>query len=311
MSRFLAARLVSALPTVIGVSMIAFAVTALPPGDPAFLILQRQTGEVPSDEAVASLRTRMHLDDPLPVRYVRWVTQAARGDLGESYRTGEPVSTLLAARASKSAGLAAAALALGLGLGVPLGVAAAARAGSIIDWAIRTAVVIGDSWPAYVVAYVLLVVFAVGLGWLPVAGADTWRHAVLPVATLALGLTAGIVRITRAAVLDALDREYTRMARARGLGRTAVLWRHAAPAAALLLSTVMSVRLAHLLSGAVIVETVFAWPGLGQALVAAVFERDHPVVQALVLYAGVTLVAIDVVADAALGLADPRIRLEA
>lgn len=311
MIRLLAARLTSALPTLAGISILAFAVSALAPGDPAFVMLQRQTGELPSDAAVAALRESLHLDDPLPLRYARWVTAAVRGDLGQSFRTGEPVVHVLATRAPNTALLAMLAFAGALGLGVPLGVMAAARAGTLTDRLARLVVLVGDSWPSYVVANVLLVTFAVGLGWLPVAGAGSWRHAVLPAVTLALGVLSGLVRLTRACVLDTLGREHVRMARARGLRERAVLWRHALPASALVLTTFAGLRLAQLVGGAVIVETVFAWPGLGQTLVNAVFDRDYPVIQALVLYAGVTLVLANVLADAAVSLADPRVRIRA
>lgn len=309
MRRLLLTRLASALPTLAGVTLVAFAVAALAPGDPAAVMLQRQTGELPSDAAVAVLRASLHLDDPLPVRYARWVGDAATGDLGRSFRTGETVTTLLVARVPSTAVLALTAVAAAHLVGVPLGLLAAARAGTIIDRGARVLVLVGDSWPSYVVAYVLLITFGVGLGWLPVAGADSWRSAVLPAATLAFGLVSGIVRVTRAGVLDVLGREHVRMARARGVTSTGVLWRHALPSASLLLLTFSSLRLAQLLGGVVIVETVFAWPGLGQALVAAVFDRDYPVLQALVLYSGVTLVAMDAATDAALSLADPRIRI--
>lgn len=309
MIQLLVARLASALPTLAGITLVAFAVAALAPGDPAAVMLQRQTGELPSDAAVAALRASLHLDDPLPVRYARWVGEALTGDLGQSFRTGETVTTLLVARLPPTALLAFTAVLSAHLLGVPLGVLAAARAGTMIDRGARILVLIGDSWPSYVVAYVLLITFGVVLGWLPVAGADSWRNAVLPAATLTLGLLSAIVRVTRAGVLDVLGREHVRMARARGLTTTGVLWRHALPSGSLLLLTFSSLRLAQLLGGVVIVETVFAWPGLGQALVAAVFDRDYPVLQALVLYSGVTLVAMDVAIDAAMSLADPRIRI--
>lgn len=311
MIRVVAARLLTSLPTLAGVSVLAFALSAFTPGDPAAVMLQRQTGEVPSDAAVAALRRSLHLDDPLPIRYGYWLGDVAAGDLGRSYRTGEEVSGLLAARAPYTAILAAVTLVMSALIGLPGGMLAAAHQSRPFDWGVRLLVLLGESWPSYVMAYVLMVVFAAWLGWLPVAGGDTWAHVVLPAATLTIGLLASVVRLTRSGVLDSLGQDYLVMARARGVPEFDLVVRHAWRAGAPLLVAFAGVRTAHLLSGAVVVETVFAWPGLGQALLTAVFDRDYPVIQALVLYAGVALVVVNLAADLTLLWLDPRTRLGA
>lgn len=311
MRRLAAVRLLTVLPTLAGITMLAFAISSVTPGDPAAVILQRQTGDVPSEAAVAALRRTLHLDDPLPMRYGRWLGSVMTGDLGRSFRTGEEVRSLIAGRAPHTLALAASAVAVAALVGLPGGLLAAAYRGRPVDWVVRLLVLLGESWPSYVVAYGLILVFAVWLGWLPVAGGDTWAHAVLPAATLTIGLLASVVRLTRSGVLDALGRDHVLMARARGLRASTVVISHAWRVGRLLLVAFAGVRVAQLLGGAVVVETVFAWPGLGQTLVTAVFDRDYPVIQALVLYAGVAMVAINLLADLLLLWLDPRARLRA
>lgn len=302
-------RLLTGVPTLAGISLLAFALSTATPGDPAAAMLQRQTSEVPSEAAVAALRHRLHLDHPLPVRYAYWLGDVAAGHLGRSFRTGEDVAGLLAAKIPYTAALAIVTLLAATVIGVPGGMLAAAFQSRPIDRLVRLLALLGDSWPTYVVAYALMAVFAVRLGWLPVAGGETWAHVVLPAATLTMGLLAGVVRLTRRGVLDALAQDYVPTARARGLSRAQVVVRHAWPVGAPLLVAFSGVRIAHLLGGAVVVETVFAWPGLGQALVTAVFDRDYPVIQALVLLSGLTLVVVNLAADLTLLWLDPRTRV--
>jgi peptide/nickel transport system permease protein len=309
--RLVAWRTLASIPTVLAITVVAFALAAFTPGDPAAVMLQRQTGEAPSDAAVAALRRTLGLDDPLPVRYVRWLGAVARGDLGTSYRTGGRVTTMLGERARQTVLLATVAIGAAVFVGVPCGLVAAAFQRHRLDPALRLAVVLGESWPNYVVAYLLIVVFGVWLRWLPVAGGDTWAHVVLPATTLAIGLASSVVRLTRSGVLDAMRADFATAARARGASSRHVLVRHAWPAGALLLLAFAGARVASLLGGAVVVETVFAWPGLGQALVTAVFDRDYPVIQALVLYAGVVLVGVNLAADMTLLWLDPRARVPA
>lgn len=309
--RLMAARMLSSLPTLLAITVLAFTLSSLTPGDPAAVILQRQTGEVPSDAAVASLRRAMGLDDAWPIRYTRWLVAVANGDLGMSYRTGSGVAPLLRERALQTAWLATlAALAAAL-IGVPCGLVAAAQQHRGADRWLRVGVLIGESWPNYVVAYALIVVFSVWLRWLPVAGGGTWAHVVLPASTLTIGLASSVVRVTRSGVLDVLDSDITTAARARGASPGRVILHHAWPHGARLLLAFAGTRFASLLGGAVIVETAFAWPGLGQALVTAVFDRDYPVIQALVLYAGCALVVVNLAADLTLLWLDPRAHVRA
>lgn len=309
--RLVAARMLSSVPTLLAVTLLAFTLSSLTPGDPAAVILQRQSGEVPSDAAVAALRRALRLDDAWPIRYARWLVAAASGDLGMSYRTGSGVSTLLHERALQTMRLATTAAVAAVLIGVPFGLIAAARQHRRADRWLRMGVLIGESWPTYVVAYALIATFSVWLRWLPVAGGGTWAHLVLPAATLTIGLASSVVRLTRSGVLDVLGSDITTAARARGASLRRVILHHAWPQGVRLLVAFSGTRFASLLSGAVIVETAFAWPGLGQALVTAVFDRDYPVIQALVLYAGCALVVVNLAADLTLLWLDPRAHIRA
>jgi len=306
-ARYLARRLIALLLVWLGISLLAYGLSALAPGDPAELILLRQTGEMPSAEAVERLRRELGLDDPWAVRYARWVGHAALGDLGTSYRTGEPVARALAERFPATLQLAVAALLIGLAIALPLGVLSAVRRGSALDHASRLAALVGASLPSFWLGYLLILVFAVRLGVLPVAGHGRLAHLVLPALTLGLASAASLMRLTRASVLEVLGADYVRTARAKGVPERLVLARHTLRSALNPMVTFTGVRFGRLLAGAVVVETVFAWPGIGKHVVDAILDRDYPTIQGYVLFMGAVFVVINLVVDLAYHWLDPRV----
>ncbi|CAN5451260.1 ABC transporter permease [soil metagenome] len=306
---YIARRILSLMPVWLGISLLAFSLANLAPGDPAQLILLRQTGELPTEEAVQRLREQLGLDDPFPVRYARWLADAAQGDLGTSYRTGEPVLWALVERFPATLQLAVAALLIGLSIGIPLGVLSAVRRDSGLDHASRVGVLLGASIPNFWLGYLFILLFAVALGWLPVAGAGSWQHLVLPALTLGVGGAASLTRLTRSTVLEELQADYVRTARAKGLAERAVVMRHALRNALNPIVTLTGMRFGGLLAGAVVVETVFAWPGIGKFLVDAIYDRDYPTIQGFVLFTGTVFVLLNLLVDLGYAWLDPRVRL--
>ena len=309
MTQYIGRRLVYLLPVWLGISLLAYGLANLAPGDPAYIILRRQTGEVPSDAAVQALRAQLGLNDPLPVRYGRWVIHAAAGDLGTSYRTGEPVTQALASRFAATLQLAVAALLLGMVIALPLGVLSAVRRNRPVDHISRVLALVGASIPSFWLAYVLIIAFAVSLKTLPVAGYGDVAHLVLPALTLGLGAAATLSRLTRANLLEVLDEDFVRTARAKGLSERAAVLRHALRAALIPIVTVVGMRFGHLLAGAVIVETVFAWPGIGKFVVDSIYDRDYPTIQGFVLFMGTVFVLLNLAVDLSYVWLDPRVRL--
>jgi peptide/nickel transport system permease protein len=306
---FVLRRLAYLVPVWLGISLVAFFLANLAPGDPARLALQRDLGRQPTAEEVAAAREEMGLNDPALVRYVTWLGDALRGDLGESYRTGKPVLDSLIDRFPTTLQIAGIGLLLAIALAIPLGILAAVYLRSPVDHLSRLLALAGASMPSYWVAYLLILLFSVRLGWLPVAGSQTWQHAVLPALTLAIGGSAGLMRLTRSEMLDTLGQDYIRTARAKGLQNRVLLVRHALRNTLIPLTTVLGMRFAGMLGGAVIVETIFSWPGIGKLVVDAIFDRDYPMIQGFVLFMGTAFLVINLVVDLGYGLIDPRIRL--
>ena len=309
MLRFVARRLVFLIPVWIGISLVAFALATLTPGDPARLALQRELGRQPTAEETVAAREQMGLDDPAPVRYVRWVGDAVTGDLGTSYRTGTPVLESLADRFPTTLQIAGGGLLLAIFIAIPLGIVAAVYQRGPIDHLSRVLALAGASMPSYWVAYLLILLLSVRLGWLPVAGSETWKHAVMPALTLGIGGSASLMRLTRAEMLETLNQDYVRTARAKGLRSGVVMVRHALRNTLIPISTVLGMRFAGMLGGAVIVETIFAWPGIGKLVVDAIFDRDYPMIQGFVIFMGTAFLLINLLVDLGYGLIDPRIRL--
>lgn len=310
MLRFVLRRLIYLIPVWIGISLVAFLLANLAPGDPARLALQRDLGRQPTEEETAAAREDMGLNDPAVVRYVDWLSGVVRGDLGLSYRTGKPVSESLAERFPRTLEIAIGGLVLAMLMAVPLGVLAAVKQRSPLDHFSRLFALLGASMPSYWVAYLLILVFSVWLGVLPVAGSSTWQHAVLPAVTLGIAGSASLMRLTRSEMLDTLNQDFVRTARAKGLPRDTVLIRHALRNTLIPITTVMGMRFAGLLGGAVIVETIFSWPGVGKLIVDAIFDRDYPMIQGFVIFMGTVFVLVNLLVDLSYSLIDPRIRLD-
>ena len=309
MGAYLVRRLVTLPLLLLGISAVSFALLNLAPGDPAEIVLrQRNPGQLPSPAAVAAMRVELGLEAPLPAQYVRWVSQALTGDMGRSYLTEQPVAEQLARRTVPTALLTAVALALALLVAVPMGILSARHRGAPLDTAARLAALVGAAAPSYVLAYGLIILFAVKLSWLPALGYGSPAQVVLPAIALSLAPMAQLMRLIRASMLETLGQDYIRTARAKGLSEQTVSLRHALRNALLPAIGAIGVNLGYLLSGAVIVETIFTWPGLGQLMVGAALTRDYPMVQGFVTYIAVVVLLVNLAADIALRVADPRLR---
>ena len=309
MARYVLRRMVYLGPVWLGISFVAFALSSLTPGDPARLTLQRQLERQPTAAEVARVRQDLGLDDPFVVRYIRWVGHAITGDLGTSYRTGESVLPALLGRFPNTLLIAALGLAAAVAVALPLGVLAAVWRNSPLDHLSRILALLGASMPSYWVAYLLILLFAVRLQVLPVAGRGTWQHTVLPSVTLGLAACASLMRLTRSEMLEVLGQDFVRTSRAKGLGPRAVVVGHTLRNALIPVVTVAGTRFAGLLGGAVIVETIFAWPGIGKFVLDSIFDRDYPVIQGFVVFMGSVFLIVNLVVDLSYGLLDPRIRL--
>jgi len=304
MLRYLLGRLVSALVTLLVVSLVVFVVARLS-GDPVRLMLPVEA----SNEEVIRVRQQLGFDRPLPVQYLEFVTRAARGDLGTSLRYQQPALGIILARLPATAALATAAMAIALLIAIPAGILAAAGRGGVVDAVARGLSLIGQALPAYWLGIMLIIVFAVSLRWLPAAGAGSPAHLVLPAITLGLWPTARISRVLRASLLEALNGDYVRTARAKGVAESRVVLQHALGNALLPAITVVGLSFGIVFGGAIITETVFAWPGVGRLLLDAVSQRDYPLVQAIVLTFAVVFLIINLGVDLLYGALDPRVRL--
>lgn len=309
MLRYIVRRLAYLIPVWLGISVLAFALALLAPGDPVRQALQAGGIDAPSPEQVMAMRRELGLDQPAPVRYARWLGDAVRGDLGRSYRTGEPVLQSLLDRFPRTAELAVLAVLLGLAIALPLGVVSALFRETPVDQLARVAALVGASVPSFWLAYLLILLFALQLRVLPVAGASEPRHVILPALTLAIGAAASLTRLTRSAMLEELVQDYVRTARSKGLGEHAVVVGHALRNALTAIVTITGIRLAALLGGAVIVETIFAWPGIGKYVVDSIFNRDYPTIQGFVLFTGTIVLLVNLLVDVSYVWLDPRVRL--
>ena len=311
MGGYLFRRLLTLPPLLVGISLVSFLLLYFAPGDAAEITLLRQNNGVnPSREAVAALRQELGLDAPLPLQYARWLTRSLRGDLGTSYRSGNSISAELARRLPATALLASASLTLAVLVGLPLGLLAAIRPGSWLDVISRLVALVGAAVPSYALALVLMLVFAVRLDWLPATGYGFPANMVLPALALSFGVLAQLMRLTRASMLETLGQDYLRTARAKGLGERVVVCRHALKNALLPVLTVIGTSTGNLLGGAVIIETIFGWPGVGQFVVVGIIQRDYPVVQGFVLYLALVFLSVNLLVDLAYRWVDPRLHFE-
>jgi peptide/nickel transport system permease protein len=309
MISFLIRRLTMALLVAVLVSMIIFLLMRLAPGDPAEAIaIARSGSQTHTPAELAEIRRQERLDAPLPAEYARWLRQALQGDLGRSMVTARRVGPEIMTRLPATIELIAASMVLALLLAIPLGTWAAARKDSFVDRIFSVATAVGVSTPAFWLGYLLILVFAVQLNWLPAAGKSDWRSLVLPVLSIAPGLAAVTARLVRGNMIETLGEKYVRTARAKGLPERVILWRHALPNAIGPVLAVAALQFGLLLEGATVIETVFAWPGIGRLLVNAVLDRDFPVVQGSVLFLAVIFVLANLASDIAQAVIDPRVR---
>lgn len=306
MLRYFVRRVLLTVPVLLGVATLVFSLIHLVPGDPA----QAMMGDGASPQDVAELRAKLGLDQPLLAQYVSFLRHAVTGDLGVSFRTGQPVTLMIVERIPATAELAVAAMLVAVMLAIPLGVVAAVWRGTAIDYGAMTFALAGVSIPNFWLGPLLAIVFAVELGWLPVSGRGTLAHLVLPAISLGLALAAILARMTRASLLDELNELYVRAARARGVSNAASITRHALGNSLVPLLTIIALQFGAVLTGAVITETIFAWPGIGRLLIQSIGFRDYPMVQGCILLIAVTYVSVNLITDLMYGFIDPRIRLE-
>ncbi|MCL0041437.1 ABC transporter permease, partial [Dehalococcoidia bacterium] len=288
------------------VTIITFSIMHLAPGDPARIML----GVLASDEAVAELRSALDLDRPIPVQYISWLTRVARGDFGRSIQTRRPVLQTIWSRLPATLELTFAAMILSLLIAIPAGIISATRQNSAFDYGSMAGALFGVSMANFWLGLMLMLAFGLHLGWLPISGRGGLSHLILPAITLGTGMAALIARLVRSSMLEVIRLDYIRTARAKGLMERSVVYKHALRNALIPVTTVVALRLPMLFSGAVVTETIFAWPGMGRLLVTAIFERDFPVVQGTVLILALIVILANLLADIAYAYIDPRIKYE-
>lgn len=312
MLRFLVRRLAIMVPTVIFVSMIIFGLQQLLPGDPATAL----AGEERDPEVIAHIRAKYHLDDPLPMRYLRWIGGVVQGDFGESIRIQQPVSELIVEKLPVTIELAVLSMLIALLIGVPMGILSAVKNGKWVDYAANAVALWGLSTPNFWLGIMLILLFSVELGWLPASGyvppsEGLWENLkamIMPAFVLGNAIAAVMMRHTRAAMLQVLSSDYVRTARAKGLVERVVIFKHALRNAAVPVITLGALEFGQLLSGAVLTEQVFSIPGFGKLIVDAVFNRDYAVVQGVVLCTATAYLMLNLMADIAYVLVNPRLR---
>ena len=312
MIEFLAKRLITIVPTLVFVSMLIFGLQQLLPGDPAVIL----AGEERDPEVVAYLRTKLHLDEPLPLRYVYWVGGVLQGDLGESVRTQLPVLDLIVQKLPVTVELALLAMVIALLVGIPAGVVSAVGRGTAWDYGANLFALWGLSTPNFWLGILMILLFSVHLGWLPASGYESplvdlkanLAAMVMPAFVLGNAIAAVLMRHTRSAMLQVLSTDYVRTARAKGLSERVVVLKHALRNALTPIITLGALELGTLLSGAVLTEQVFTIPGFGKLIVDSVFNRDYAVVQGVVLVTATTYILLNLLADVAYFLVNPRLR---
>ena len=306
MARYLVRRLLLTIPVLFGVATLVFMLIHLVPGDPA----QSMLGEGATQEEVMKLRDALGLDEPLLGQYKSFLGGIVRGDLGTSFRYNTPVTTQILSRLPNTAMLAVAAMLVAIAFAIPLGILAAVFRGTAIDHAAMTLALAGISMPNFWLGPLLAILFAVYIGWLPVSGTGSIWHLVLPAITLGAALSAILARMTRASVLEELRELYVLAARARGMTKTRSVLRHAFRNSLIPIVTIIGLQFGAVLTGTIITETIFAWPGVGRLLIQAINFRDYPLVQGCILFISVTYVAMNLLTDLTYGFLDPRIRYD-
>ena len=306
MARYILRRFLLTIPVLFGVATLVFALIHLVPGDPA----QAMLGDGASPQDVAQLRDRLGLNRPLIEQYASFMQGLLHGDLGVSLRSDRPVTQLILERLPAPLELAVASMGVAMLIAIPIGIVAAVWKGTWVDIGAMTLALVGISLPNFWLGPLMAIVFAVELGWLPLGGRGTLAHLVLPSATLGAALGAILARTTRASLLEELHEPYVLAARAKGVSRVRAVLQHAFRNSLIPIVTILGLQFGAVLTGAVITETIFAWPGIGRLLIQSIGFRDYPMVQGCVLLIAVTYVGANLMTDLVYGLLDPRIRVE-
>ncbi|MFC4354737.1 nickel ABC transporter permease [Chryseomicrobium palamuruense] len=305
MGSFIMKRAGHGIVVLFGISVFSFLLIHLIPGDPARMML----GDSASAEQIAQLREQLGLNQPLVVQYMNYLSDVIRGDFGTSFRTGRPVLEEILIRFPETAKLALAGMTIAILVGVTLGILAAHFKDSYIDQAITGFASLGLAIPSFWLGLMLIMIFSVTLGWLPVAGGTGFADLILPSVTLGVLASTVIVRLTRSGMIDVLSLDFIRTAKAKGLGESAVLFGHAFRNAMIPVVTVVGLQIASLLGGTVIIEQLFNWPGLGTLSIGAITTRDFPLLQGTILFIGIVFVTVNIMVDLLYGFIDPRIKM--
>lgn len=317
MARFALSRIAQAIPTMIIVSMLVFGLIRMAPGDPAAMQMGREAAKPENLPKLEALREEMGLTKPIPVQYVYWIEDLARGDFGDSLKNKRPTIDLFMQKLPATLELVLGATIFALLLAIPLGILAAIKRGSLIDRAAMGFVSAGLAIPGFWLGLTLILIFSVRLGWLPASGyvpfredpAENLKRLILPAITLGTYLAATLMRFLRSDMIQVLGADYIRTARAKGLREKSVIMRHAMKNALIPVLTVAGLEIGALLGGAVIIEQVFGWSGIGWLTVQAIFDRDYPLVQTSVLFVTIGLIFINLLTDIAYGFLNPRMRI--
>jgi peptide/nickel transport system permease protein len=307
---FLLRRILVILPVMILVSLGSFSLIYLAPGDPAEILLASPGGGV-DREAVEEFREKMGFDQPFIIQYALWLSRAVRGDLGYSYMTGQPVFEAVLDGFWPTLKLSLFAMAISLAISIPLGIWSAMRPGSVADRLGYWGALLGVSLPNFWQAYLLILLFSLGLGWFPVAGygdGGDLNHLVLPAIALGTASAAVMTRLMRSSMQEVLGQDYINAARTKGLGEKEVVLKHALKNALIPVATMAGLSFGYMLNGSVVVETIFAWPGIGGLMVYSIYQRDYPLIQGTVLFVALLFMSINLLVDLSYSLLNPRIR---
>lgn len=309
MIQYVIRRLLMLIPVLIGVTTMVFLLVRILPGDPADILFENNPYATP--EMKDRIRAQLHLDKPIYEQYFIWVGGILHGDLGRSLHTMRPVMQELIPRYINTIKLSIVSIAIAAIVGVVLGVSAAVRRGTLLDVLTTISATAGVSMPSFWFALMLILLFAVQLGWVPVAGTGTPYHLILPSITLGFGTSLAIItRMTRSSMIETLSQDYVRTARAKGCPERSVIYKHTLRNAFIPVITVIGLQFGHLLAGQVITETIFAWPGIGRLMVSSIFKRDFPMIQGAILFIALTFVLVNLLVDVLYVLVDPRLKIE-
>jgi peptide/nickel transport system permease protein/oligopeptide transport system permease protein len=296
-------RLLASVLVILAMVFIVTLVLDIIPGDPVTLML----GDAATPEMVAKITRQLGLDKPLPVRYAEYLWNLLHGNMGHSIREMAPVSRLIGVAWPRTLELTAVAMILTLLVGLPLGIVSGANPGSLLDHVSRLGSLLGLCMPVFWTGLLLMFVFSLQLGWLPVGGTGTWQHLILPAFTMAAYTVATLARMTRSSLMEVMGEDYIRTARAKGLANYSVVLVHALRNALIPIVTVFGMQVGQLMGGAILTETVFAWPGLGRLMVGAILDRDYPLLQGTILVFAGAYILINLLVDLSYGLIDPQV----